>query len=397
MLRQCRMLSDATLRENVQEDTHCLHECKSLYRYISAFGSDLPRLRIFTLRPTHNDYSTCPEGQASQQHTMAWGRVSAVACIMLMAAALGGYHIMMKRYEQDAIASSLCEKNATAAKDLQRENAQLVAKLDKLTKQYEKLLAYMKEKCDTGGDPSGRMNSLCSTELDICKGNLVEARAELKACNGYAEKIDDKNLQLKQNLTKIKAVGKRILGEEGALIDKLMRSNFSRAEKDKQLKAMIEKNLDDEESQLSSIFKSNGINLGRKNIDFLSKLPKNRSTSETNLSKVADSGYVNEILLSNFPLLACKCDKFGVERWQKWQGRMTFDSCSSIIDSDARATACSELQAVMLHLMAELDALQSLPLPLQPLARQVTWVLFGHARCESMRSYRKMSRSTRRN
>ncbi|EKX46174.1 hypothetical protein GUITHDRAFT_152413 [Guillardia theta CCMP2712] len=261
---------------------------------------------------------------------------------MLMAAALGGYHMMMKRFEQDALASSQCEKNATAAKDLQQENARLVAKLDKLTKQYQKLLTYMKEKCDMGGgDPTGKMSSLCSTELDVCKGNLVEARAELKACSGYAEKIDDKNLQLKQNLTKIKEVDKRMLGETGALIDKLMRSNFSRAEKDKRLKSMIEKNLDDEESQLSSIFKSNGINLGRKNIDFLSKLSKNRSTSENNFSK-----------LTNATSLVLNGGKDG-----KFKIQLNLGNGSKVDVKKLRDVLPS--------------ILKSLPLPLQPLARQL--------------------------
>uniref|UniRef100_A0A7S0I4N3 Uncharacterized protein n=1 Tax=Hanusia phi TaxID=3032 RepID=A0A7S0I4N3_9CRYP len=121
----------------------------------------------------------------------------------------------------------------------------------------------------------------------------------------------------------------------------MMRSNFSRAEKDKQLKAMIEKNLDDEESQLSSIFKSNGINLGRKNIDFLSKLPKNRSTSETNLSKLAN--------VTSLVLNGGKNGKFKIQ--------LNLGNGSKVDVGKLRDVLPS--------------ILQSLPLPLQPLARQL--------------------------
>ena len=142
---------------------------------------------------------------------------------------------MMKRFEQDALASSQCEQNSTAVKNLQQENTRLVAKLDKLTKQYQKLLTYMKEKCDMGGgDPTGKMSSLCSTELDVCKGNLVEARAELKACSGYAEKIDDKNIQLKQNLTKV-AEHAIFLADVNSEILKDQRSGQANARRDRSI------------------------------------------------------------------------------------------------------------------------------------------------------------------
>jgi len=119
----------------------------------------------------------------------------------------------------------------------------------------------LKDNCPVTENGEGaRLDTLCRTELDICKENLIKTRMAKSACTDSAGRLDDKNLELSKTVKKEKKDKEKV----SKTVDKVLNSTIA---KESQVRSLIKDSLKEEEKELSSILKQNGINVTRKEID----------------------------------------------------------------------------------------------------------------------------------
>ena len=202
-------------------------------------------------------------------------RVGGVAAVLTLASLFGAYSFFLESLNdagglEDGGNLSSASTPAGSSTTLAKENQELKESLSHLRAKYEDLMAYMKERCYADdGERQKHMNSLCQTELDVCKGSLIAERADRKRLSGSMDKLDDKALALHQNLTKVRKDKEAAFREAGKLVDRLEKHHSSESKKEQKLKGAIEKNLQQEEAKLSGILKSNGFDLNPKRVDML--------------------------------------------------------------------------------------------------------------------------------
>eukprot|EP00290_Baffinella_frigidus_P008064 CAMPEP_0180135900 /NCGR_PEP_ID=MMETSP0986-20121125/11135_1 /TAXON_ID=697907 /ORGANISM="non described non described, Strain CCMP2293" /LENGTH=521 /DNA_ID=CAMNT_0022076745 /DNA_START=45 /DNA_END=1610 /DNA_ORIENTATION=- len=192
-----------------------------------------------------------------------------VATIMLMGAAFAAYSVSMSYMESP---SSLKAVNMTHYEEMRIENEALHEGMEHMTKKVADMRATLKSKCGVAGVTAFETGGLLQTQLEVCNTDLTRVKAERRRCVSEADRVDNKNIRLKGNLTKAKKDKEKFFQKADYLVSRLEQRTRSTVDRNRALRETLNHTLREEQRILSGMLKSNGVDLSRRKVDVLTSI-----------------------------------------------------------------------------------------------------------------------------